>query len=305
MKLSFSNDVKKELCSNTIVDGSQLRAELYAMLLLANIFTPRKIELRTESKYTAIRFSSLLTMLFNPIIEKRDPGQRGKYFSIIVIDENECKKIFDFYGHETRELSIRVNRAFVDSQLEMKAFLRGVFLAVGSVADPLKSYHLELCIPRKNLSLDICRIVREIDDTVINIKLISRKGSYMAYLKDSEQITDFLVYIGATNAAMNIMGTKALKEVRNRANRKANSEYANLQKQASASALQIKAINKLKQEGKFLSLPNELKEIATIRIEQPGLSLREIGEMLDPPLSRSGVNHRLEKIIRMSGEKNE
>ena len=115
-----------------------------------------------------------------------------------------------------------------------------------------------------------------------------------------EQITDLLTYMGAVVASMNVMGTKALKQVRNIANRRANSEIANLQKTASASAAQIKAIKKLKRSGRYNLLPDELKVVAELRYEYPELTLRQLGEMLDPPISRSGVNHRLEKIIRFA-----
>jgi DNA-binding protein WhiA len=108
--------------------------------------------------------------------------------------------------------------------------------------------------------------------------------------------------MGAVKASMSVMGTKALKDVRNAANRRATSEIANLQKTASASARQIKAIKKLRKDGRYNLLPDELKKVADIRYDYPELTLRELGAMLDPPISRSGVNHRLEKIIRMAEE---
>ncbi len=150
--------------------------------------------------------------------------------------------------------------------------------------------------------MDICRIVGEIQDFEITVRMLSRGGTYIDYIKDSEQITDLLTYMGAVTAAMNVMGTKALKEVRNAANRRANSEIANLQKTASASARQIKAIKKLKKNGRYNLLPDELRAVADIRYDYPELTLRELGAKLDPPISRSGVNHRLEKIIRLADE---
>ena len=130
--------------------------------------------------------------------------------------------------------------------------------------------------------------------------MLSRGGAYIAYVKDSEQITDLLTYMGAVTASMQVMGTKALKQVRNAANRRANSEIANLQKTASASARQIKAIKKLKKDGRYNLLPDELKLVAQLRYDYPELSLRDLGAQLDPPISRSGVNHRLEKIIALA-----
>lgn len=286
---------------NTIVEVNQLRAELYAMLLLSNRFNKESIVFKTENKHAANRFVSLLSMIFNPIIDKVEPKDKNKSYVIRVVDSNDCLRIYEFFGHDDRELSLRVNRAFVDSEDEIRSFVRGAFLSCGSISNPEKDYHLEFSIQKNNLCSDICHIIREIPDALFNIKMITRNGSYMAYLKDSEQITDLLAYIGATNAAMEIMGTKALKEVRNKVNRKANSEFANLKKQSTAAAVQIKAINDIKESGRFSELSDELKDIANLRLENPDMSLSELGKMLTPPLSRSGVNHRLEKILKLAG----
>lgn len=300
--MSFASDTKKELCQSVSTDVEVLRAELYAMLLLSKNFTPEKIVFKTENKHTANRFVSLCTMLFSPIIERITPltNSNSKIYTVRIVDTQDCRRIFDFYGHDVRDINLRVNRAnLLDTECE-RAFLRGVFLSCGSVTDPDKGYHLELCVVHRNLSKDICNIIAELEDCTVNIKSLNRKGSYVAYIKDSEQITDLLAFMGAANSAMTVMGAKALKQVRNTVNRRTNSEIANLQKVAGASATQIKAINKLKESGEYNALPEQLKQIADIRLEYPELSLRDIGEMLEPKLSRSGVNHRLKKIIELS-----
>ncbi|MBQ4129539.1 MAG: DNA-binding protein WhiA [Ruminococcus sp.] len=301
--MSFATDTKKELCSIATTDVELLRSEFYAMLLLARHFSSEKIVFKTENKYTADHFVSLCSMLFSPIIECKKPlTNSSKIYTVTIVDSADCKRIFDFYGHDEREVNLRVNRAnLLDSRNE-RAFIRGLFLACGSVTDPDKAYHLELCIAHKNLCTDVCNIIRDLEDCSITIKMLSRNGSYIAYIKDSEQITDFLAFIGASNSAMSVMGAKALKQVRNALNRRVNSEVANLQKVAGASAVQIKAINKLKASGKFNTLSEELKEVACLRLEYPELSLRDMGQMLNPPISRSGVNHRLTKLIKLSQE---
>lgn len=301
--MSFATETKKELCSIATTDVESLRAELYAMLLLSRSFTQDSIVFKTENKYSADRFVSLCTMLFSPIIEYKKPlTKAAKIYTVTLIDSSDCKRIFDFYGHDEHALSMRVNRAnIVDSKSE-RAFIRGVFLACGSVTDPDKGYHLELCVVHKNLCNDIACVIHDIEDCEITVKMLSRNGSYICYIKDSEQITDLLTFMGATNSAMTVMGAKALKQVRNAANRRVNSEVANLQKVAGASAAQIKAINKLKKQGKFNTLSPELKEVAQLRLEYPELSLRDMGQMLEPPISRSGVNHRLTKLIQLSQE---
>lgn len=300
--MSFSNDVKRELSSIDISDRSLKLSELYALLLFGNEFSPEKIIHKTENKYTFLKMAELLEDLFVPVIEKVIPRDGSRYYIIKVIDQRDCSRIFDYYGHDMREVSLRINRAFVETDEEMKAFIRGAFLSCGSVSNPEKMYHLEFNIQKKNLSNDLCRIINEISFTDINIKLKERNGSYMAYLKNSDQITDFLTYMGASNAAMTIIGNKALKDIRNKVNRKANSEVYNLQKQAGAAAIQLRSIKKLKRQGRLKLLSEDLQRVADIRLENPDLSLREIGEMLDPPITRSGVNHRLEKLIRLANE---
>lgn len=301
--MSFATDTKKELCQNASTDVDILRCEFYGMLLLCRHFTSDKIVFKTENKHTATRFVSLCTMLFSPIIERTQPlTKSAKIYTIRVVDSADCRRIFELYGHDDREINLRVNRAnLADSNCE-RAFIRGVFLACGSVTDPDKGYHLELCVSHKNLCTDISNIIRDIEDCNIKIKTLNRNGSYIGYVKDSEQITDLLTYMGATNSAMTVMGAKALKQVRNAINRRTNSEIANLQKVAGASATQIKAINKLKKSGKFNTLSDELKTVAQLRLDYPELSLRDMGQMLTPPISRSGVNHRLTKLINLSQE---
>ncbi|MBQ3417842.1 MAG: DNA-binding protein WhiA [Ruminococcus sp.] len=303
--MSFSYDTKKELSRVAVSENAVRYSELYAMLLLSKKFSEQSIVFKTENKYTFARFTELLQQLFGVQAQMSYPAEgpsgRNRNYSAIVSSEADCKRIFEYYGHD-REVSLRVNRANIDDEECQRGFIRGAFLACGSVTDPEKGYHLEFSIPYRNLCRDICLIIREIPDCEVSVKMLSRLGAYIAYVKDSEQITDLLAYMGAGNCAMEIMGTKALKQVRNSANRLANSEIANLEKTAAASANQLKAIRILKETGRFNLLSDELKEVANLREEYPELSLRDIGERLSPKISRSGVNHRMEKLIRLSKE---
>ena len=304
--MSFSTETKREICTKLSTRVPLQYSELYAMLLLGKEFTPDSIVFKTENEHTFSHFIFLLNKLFKAKCEVVAPMKgetgRNRSYTVTVTSPAKCREIFEHYGHDEREINLRVNRANINDEDEQRAFIRGAFLACGSVTDPEKSYHMEFAVPHRNLCMDICRIIREIQDSEIAVKILSRGGIYIAYIKDSEQITDMLTYMGAVVASMNVMGTKALKEVRNAANRRANSEIANLQKTASASARQILAIKKLRKDGRFNLLSDELKSVANLRYDYPELTLRELGEMLDPPISRSGVNHRLEKIIRMAEE---
>lgn len=304
--MSFSSETKREICQKLSTRKPLQFCELYAMLLLGKEFCSRSIIFKTENEDTFSHFVFLLDQLFKAKCEvvapRKGESGRNRTYTVTVSSPDKCRRIYEYYGHDDREVNLRVNRANIDDEDQQRAFIRGAFLAGGSVTDPEKGYHLEFAVSRYHLCMDICFLIREIQDCRVVIKMMERGGSYIAYVKDSEQITDLLTYMGAVKASMNIMGTKALKEVRNTANRRANSEIANLQKTASASARQIKAIKKLKKDGRYNLLPEELKTVAEIRYDYPELTLRELGAMLDPPISRSGVNHRLEKIIRLAEE---
>ena len=305
--MSFSTETKREICQKLSTRVPLQYSELYAMLVLGRVFTADSIVFKTENEHTFSHFIFLLNKLFKPEFEVVAPmrGESGKNktYTVTLTRPADCRRIFEYYGHDSRELNLRVNRANIEDEEQQRAFVRGAFLACGSVTDPEKGYHLEFAVSYRNLCMDICRIVREIQDCDIAVKMLSRGGAYIGYVKDSEQIADLLTYMGAVIAAMNVMGAKALKQVRNTANRRANSEIANLQKTAAASAAQIKAIKRLKKSGKYNLLPDELKVVAELRYDYPELTLRQLGEMLDPPISRSGVNHRLEKIIRFAEDK--
>ena len=307
--MSFSSETKTEICRKLSTRVPLQHSELYAMLLFGRVFTRDSIVFKTENEQTYSHFLFLITKLFKPAFTVDAPVHGstggGKSYTVNITSPADCRRIFEYYGHDAREYSLRVNRANLADEDQHQAFVRGAFLACGSVTDPEKGYHLEFAVSHHNLCMDICRIVREIQDCEIVIKSLSRGGSYIAYVKDSDQITDLLAYMGASVAAMNVMGAKALKQVRNTVNRRANSEIANLQKTASASAAQIRAIKKLKKSGKYNLLPEELRIVADLRYEYPELTLRELGEKLDPPISRSGVNHRLSKIISMAEEDND
>ena len=302
--MSFAYDVKKELCAKAEIEYTKVRAEYYALLLFCKKFSANKIVFTTEHKYVARRFINFSNTLFTPIIERRTNlnAQKSKSAlnTLTFIEPQECERIFTSMGHSERELSLRLNRANIESDEAFAAFVRGAFLACGSVTDPEKNYHLEFSIPHKNLSNDLCKLLSEINEFSVAPKVINRNGVYVVYIKDSEEITDLLTYMGATSCAMQIMGTKAMKQVRNNANRIANSEFANLSKIANASAKHLDAIRVIDSTMGLASLPPELYAVAMLRNEYPEMSLRDIGAALDPPISRSGVNHRMEKILAIA-----
>ena len=299
--MSFSSEVKKELCAVSCFDREMLRSELYGMLLFGKAFREDKIVFTTESAFAAKRVTFLLENLFMPIIEKqtalRTRAGKSHLYKISVVDSDECRRIFSDFGHSVSQVTLRVNRANVPGEEFSSAFVRGVFLSCGSVSDPMKSYHAEFCVPYKNLSVDLCKILTEVTECEFSPKTVARNGNYIVYFKGSEQICDLLTYIGAPIQAMEIMGTKAVKQVRNNVNRRINSEVANISKVVSASVKQIEAIKYIPRTVGLEALPDDLKEIAYLRLENPEMSLRALGDNLSPPISRSGANHRMQRLL--------
>ena len=299
--MSFSSEVKKELCAVSCFDREMLRSELYGMLLFGKAFREDKIVFTTESAFAAKRVTFLLENLFMPIIEKqtalRTRAGKSHLYKISVVDSDECRRIFSDFGHSVSQVTLRVNRANVPGEEFSSAFVRGVFFSCGSVSDPMKSYHAEFCVPYKNLSVDLCKILTEVTECEFSPKTVARNGNYIVYFKGSEQICDLLTYIGAPIQAMEIMGTKAVKQVRNNVNRRINSEVANISKVVSASVKQIEAIKYIQRTVGLEALPDDLKEIAYLRLENPEMSLRALGDNLSPPISRSGANHRMQRLL--------
>ena len=182
-----------------------------------------------------------------------------------------------------------------------KSFLRGVFLTAGSLADPGKGYHLEIVCETKDDAGMIRELMNYFD---LEAKTVERKGHFVVYLKEGDQVADFLALIRADISLLNLENVRVLKDVRNNVNRRVNCETANLSKTVSASRSQTQAIERLKESDRFEHLPWILREAAELRLNYPEATLTELGQMMDPPVGKSGVNHRLRKLKEISEEDN-
>ena len=192
---------------------------------------------------------------------------------------------------------MRINRSNLADECCYAAFLRGAFLACATMTQPQKSYQLDFLLPYLHLSDDMLKLMQELE---VFAKMVRRKNSYVVYLKSSEAIEDLLMILGAQNSALEIMQIKIEKDVRNKINRKVNFETANIDRSVDAAMGQIEAIRKLKLSGKFDGMSADLQELAQLREQNPESSLKELGAMLSVSLSRSGVYHRLNKIISLA-----
>ena len=290
-KLSFSSDIKQELNKNSnLVNKEIVKQELLGYLLSGNtsIGKDNKIKFSTESDYNINRFSKLLTNLnINHQIDIT-----GKTFFITI-----KKKEIDW-------LPIIENKIVLTDQIgkkeeEKRAFIRGLFMGAGSVNNPENKYHLEIIVANEE---NLWMVKELLENLGIHIKILQTKQKNSLYLKEGEEISRFLALIGANKAVMQFEDIRVQREMRGKVNRLVNCESANLNKTINASIEQIAAIRKLKQDGKFNKLDENLKEIANLRLENPDMPLSELGKLLKNPIGKSGVNYRLKKIIEIANE---
>lgn len=304
--MSFSKDTKKEMCSIEAGSEEEKKALIYGMLLFSKVFSPDAVSFTTECHDAAVYYSQLVSSLTSVIVETSvsltRKGADGKSCSLTIPDSADCRRLFDYFGHDANSLSLRINRSNIDEEGALPFFLRGAFLVCGNVSDPGKDYHLEFAVPHMNLAKDLARVISETGIIKGEPKTVRRKGSYIVYLKGSDEIADMLTYMGAQMAALEIMQKKIYKSVRNQVNRQINSETANSNKTALASAKQVAAIKKIKAEKGLGYLSDDLRELAQLRLDNPEFNLRELGEALSSPISRSGVNHRLMRIMEIASQ---
>lgn len=303
--MSFSSTVKKELANIDNMPACCAHALAYGLLLFGRAFNSRSISIMTEHECVAKKYSEMIFKV-SDVIAPVSVSEAEKY-SINIENKKDIDKILSVFSSNGNESILRINRGNLLNENENDAseimnccncaFLRGAFLSCGTISDPNKSYHLEFVVPFKTLSLDLLKLLTEYN---INAKHMTRRGVNVIYIKESESIEDLLNIIGATMSAFEIMNIKIYKDIRNTTNRQTNFSFANISRTVTAAGEQMDSIFKMQKNGVFEYLPDDLKEFANVRIENPEASLRELGELFDPPLSRSAVNHRLKKILAFS-----
>lgn len=290
--MSFCSDVKDEICMIENENPCCDKSEAYGLVLFARAFSPSKVSFVTENEASAEKYVSLISKVCG--VELKINHSKSGKITVNAETAEARQKIRSTFGHEKKELSLRLNRANIENECCQMAFLRGVFLACGAVTDPEKDYHGEFTVQRMNLCGDLEAFLSEV---LFEPKITQRKGYNVLYTKESESVEDLLTFIGATNGSLNVMSVKMLKDVRNNVNRKLNFETANISRTVAASVQQVEAIAEIRRKRGIESLPEDLQELAILREENPEMSLRELGENLSVPISRSGVNHRLERIM--------
>ena len=295
--MSFSTQAKAELCRAPLNRKCCAQAEAYGVLLYCSLSTPAEVRITTESPEFAARLPQLFQKAFQVRFDRLPAEGAGKrIFSITQPDK--LSALWSVFGHDPAEALVHhINYAVLEEDHCRTAFLRGAFLAGGSVTDPAKRYHLELATSHLSVSRELHALLLEMG---FSPKESRRKANAITYFKQSDAIEDFLTAMGAPLAAMELMNAKAEKDLRGSINRRVNCDAANLDKAVDAAQGQIEAIYKLEERGMLENLPDKLKEAVDLRMAHPELTLSQLAELCDPPVSKSAFNHRLRKLVELA-----
>ena len=309
-ELTFSGKVKEELSRQWNEQMHCQIAEIAAIISMCGKVTIDSrdryaVKVRTENISVARKCFTLLKKTFNIEAESLVTINKSKgntTYTVVIKQHEDAMKLLqaarlvDGYGEISEEFSTSRN-LIVHKSCCKRAFLRGAFLASGSMSHPEKSYHIEMVCASKVKAEQIQKLINSFG---LDAKVILRKNSYVVYLKEGSQIVDLLNIMEAPIALMEMENVRILKEMRNSVNRKVNCETANINKTVSAAAKQADDIRLIQKEIGLNKLPEGLQEIAELRLTYPDASLKELGEMLTEPLGKSGVNHRLRKLSELA-----
>ena len=276
-------------------------AECFGILLFCNSFHADGVKIITESR----EFSQILPKLFkkafsmNFDVAPDNTEDRKQIFGIT--EPEKIRLIMNAYGFGREDtLSLHLNLPIVEEECCRAAFFRGAFLAGGSVTAPSKGYHMELSTTHQSVARECDCLFQEVMG--FPPKTASRAGCQVLYLKQSDQISDFLTYLGAPVAAMGIMEARLEKELNNKVNRRCNCDDANTSKVVEAAQEQLAAIRTLKKNGALEKLPAKLKQAALAREQYPASSLTELAGLMEPPITKPAMNHRLKRLVELSKE---
>lgn len=291
--MSFSQSVKKELMKIEYEKSCCEKSLLYGLCIFGKSFSSYGISMQTENKDVAMLYKKLIKKYCNVACEVV-VSPKGRSYSINIENKSDCDKILGAFGHNDNA-SLRIDHSNFYCSNCGNAFLAGAFLSCGTVSSPEKDYHLEFTVAFMNLSKSLITFLEEAE---LSPKRSSRNGYNIVYFKDSRGIEDCLYIMGASSAMFEMMNIEIVKDIRNKANRTANCETANIERTVKASYAHIVAIEKIERIKGLDYLKQDLKEMAVLRKDNPELSLSELAKISG--LSRSGVNHRLKRILEIA-----
>lgn len=311
--MSFSLKVKNEVCRYVEMSKSQAIAELSAIMkvsgtLLLGGNKQFSFKVTTENPAIARFVFKLLKDHFGIhtkiMVKKSNSLKKNNVYMILITEEMGVKNLLKEVGLlKERENIFALDYSIPEDILEdencKRAYIRGAFLGGGSVSNPEKTYHLEFVTHDNEYADDLSSLINQYG---LNSKVIQRKSSFIVYIKEGEQIVDLLNIISAHSSLLELENVRIMKEMRNNVNRLVNCETANLSKTVNAAVRQVESIKIIQKEIGLTRLPKNLQEIAELRLNYPDESLKELGEMLNPPVGKSGVNHRLRRIEKIAEE---
>lgn len=305
--MSFSSITKGELARINSEDSCCQLAELAALIRMSGTLqlagsNRLNLNITTENPAIARKIFILIKDLFGihtEVMVRRNPRlKKNNHYLSVITHQMGSDRILQRVGilrkeEDSFDITYEIPPEIIEKQCCKRAYLRGAFLGGGSVSDPEKTYHLEFVTNSLEHSEAVQRLINSFS---LNAKIIQRKGSYVVYLKEGDQVVDLLNIVGAHAALLDLENIRIMKQMRNDINRIVNCETANLSKTVNASVRQIENIEIIKNTIGLDKLPDNLREIAEVRLTHQEASLKELGQMLSTPIGKSGVNHRLRKI---------
>ena len=301
MAASFSAAAKAEVCRILPQKHCCALAECFGILLYCNSFQSDGIKIITESREFAYILPKLFKKAFDLTFDSYPSLEAPGKLVLQIWDAEKIGDIMDSFGFSPDgTLSLHVNLPIVEDDCCKAAFLRGAFLAGGSVTDPGKGYHMEVTTTHQSVARETDALIREV--MAFAPKTAQRGGGQVLYIKQSEQISDFLTYLSAPVAAMGIMETRLEKELNNKVNRRCNCDDANTSKVVEAAQEQLAAIRVLKEAGMLEKLPAKMKQAADAREKNPSGSLSELAAMMEPPITKPAMNNRMKKLVQLAKE---
>lgn len=304
--MSFTSDTKKELTQVEPDKKCCMLAEIAGFLRFAGSIKlsdgKMSIKVTTDNPAVARLFITMIKKYFGAktalSIGEATPLSKGRSYELLITHQMNAEQIL----REVGILGVKEGNNYITDGIDpdiikkrccKKAILRGIFLAAGSISDPNKGYHLEIICASENMALDVKKLINNFG---LRSKVVVRKNRYVIYIKEGEQIIDFLNILGAHGQLFRFEDVRITRELRNKTNRISNCDSANFEKTINASQKQLADIRVIQNVRGLNSLPPKLKETALLRINNPEMSLTDLADMFDPPLKKSGLNHRLAKL---------
>lgn len=306
--MSFSNDVRNELARAMGEKACCQKAELAALIMINGRVSVEEngdllLNITLDNAATARKTFKILKQVYGLQSSARVANRRffkkNRYYTVATEIDPHHQLMADFNIHPKGQISRRINNALLGKSCCKRSFLRGVFLSRGFVNRPEGNYHLEIICHDSGMAEDLKKLLAGFD---LPARSIERKNSLIVYLKESEKIVDFLRLVGANKALLDFENVRIIKSMRNTINRQVNCETANLAKTVDASVRQIELIKRFTQQHGWNKLPSSIRELAILRLDYPDLSLKELGMMMEPALSKSGVAYRMRKLEKLIEE---